>query len=212
MCTGKRPITWWRSVPSKIKSELVGSGMTAHTRRRKTYDMTQPLTAEEGEEMRNFFRGVGKHDPIAKAKGLAERTLAAIAAGDTDPEDFKERAGMGWYSQAIIDRCTWLDQENEQGNNERAQRLAFEIGVLVTEAQFKAAWDADVETAVKNSQTRERVNAQNSIATAEERKALVAAIRSERICGVSEACKIAAQRHPEKGAASTFRTAYYKKL
>lgn len=198
-------------MPSKIKSELVGSGMTAHTRRRKTYDMTQPLTAEEGEEMRNFFRNVGKHDPIAKAKGLAERTLAAIASGDTDPDDFKERAGMGWYSQAIVDRCARLEQENEQGNGERAQRLAFEIGVLVTEAQFKAAWDADVAAALKNSEARERVNDQNRKATPGQRKAMVAEIMIERTCGAMEASKIAALRHPDMGTASTFKTDYYKK-
>ena len=199
-------------MPSKIKSELVGSGMTAHTRRRKTYDMTQPLTADEGEEMRNFFRNVGKHDPIEKAKGLAERTLAAIAAGDTDPDDFKERAGMGWYSQAIIDRCAWLDQENEQGNNERAQRLAFEIGVLVTEAQFKAAWDADVAAAVKNAQARELVNQQNRKASPGQRKAIVAEIMIERGCSATEASKIAALRHRHMGTPSTFRSDYHKNL
>lgn len=149
-------------MPSKIITEQLGSGMTAHTRRRKRYDFTQPVTKEEAAEIRHFFESFRPRDPIQEARGLAERTLAAIEAGDTDKDDFKPYAGMGWYSREIIKRCNWLVKAKERGDDPgRFTELGYEIGVLITEARMKAAWDEDVQTALTTEEQRKRGGGSN---------------------------------------------------
>lgn len=144
-------------MPSKIITEQLGSGMTAHTRRRIRYDFTQPLTKEEGAELRQWFASIKPRDVIEQARGLAERTIAAIEGGNTDPDDFKPYAGMGWYSQEIIMRCDWLVKAKERGDDSnRLIELGYEIGVLMTEARMKAAWDQDVQAALTTEEQRKR--------------------------------------------------------
>lgn len=136
--------------------------MTAHTKRRKKYDFTQPLTKEEATEIRHFFETFRPRDPIEETRKLAERTLAAIEAGETDPDDFKPYAGMGWYSQEIIKRCDWLTKAKERGTEpDRIIELGYEIGVLITEARMKAAWDREVEAALTTEEQRKRGGGSN---------------------------------------------------
>lgn len=154
-------------MPSKITTERLGSGMTAHTRRSTRYDFTQPLTKEEGAELRQRFASVKPRDVIEDARGLAERTLAAIKGGNTDPDDFEPYAGMGWYSLEIVERCNWLVKAKERGDDSsRLTELGYEIGVLVTEARMKAAWDQDVQAALTTEEQRQRGGGSNRKHTA----------------------------------------------
>lgn len=149
-------------MPSKTVSERVGSGVTAHTRRRRTFDLTKPLSKEEIAELRQYFETLQPRDPIEVARRLAERTLAAINGGDSSPDDFKPYVGMGWYSSEIVTRCDWLEKAKKRGEaSERLVELGYEIGVLITEARLKAAWDADVEAALATEEQRRRGGGHN---------------------------------------------------
>lgn len=197
---------WWHSMPSKIVNEPVGSGMTAHVRRRTQYDFTRPLTKNEAQELKGWFERFEAIDPIARARGLAERTLAAIEQGDTDADDFKPHVGMGWYSREILKRCDWLVRSQDRGDEpNRPLELAYEIGALVTEAQLVRAWNRDVEKSIGLRSTRELVNQGNRKADPEWRAKMVEAITAERGRGVTDACRIASQRFPGTGAWTTYR-------
>ena len=118
---------------------------------------------------------------------------------------------MGWYSRRIVLSGKWLDDANEKGDAKLAQKIAFEIGSLITEAQLVWAYNKDVVRSLANGEVRETVNRQNRKASHSERKSIVDRIRAERSCGASEAFQIAALRHPDKGTSATFKTSYYKK-
>ena len=200
-------------MPSKLTSEGIGSGMTAHTRRSTRYDFTQPLAKEEVAEIKQWFASSKPRDVIEEARGLAERTLAAIEGGNTGPEDFKPYAGVGWYSREIIKRCDWLVEANRKcdargGNFKRLTDLGYEIGVLITEARMKAAWDQDVQKAIDHEITRSRVNRTNRKADPEWRAQKVDEIRAETGWGVTNASREAAIRFPTKGVWTTFRDNY----
>lgn len=144
-------------MPSRVISKRVGSGMTAHTDRRTEYDWTQPLTKEEAAEVSSFFANVRPYDPIGRVRGLAERTLQAIADGLSDPHDFEPRVGMGWYSREIIKHCNWIEKARARGDDpSRFVELGYEIGSLITEALLKKAWDQDVEAAQKAEEAHKR--------------------------------------------------------
>ena len=192
-------------MPSKIISEGRGSGITEHTRRR--------IITREANDLLEFFANVKQHDPIQKAKGLALRTMAAIEAGNTDADDFEPFAGMGWYSEEILKRCTWLEKAIERGDDSKhLVALGFEIGALTSEAILKKHADPNYKAGSKHSATRSDVNDQNTKATHATREEIVNAILAERKRGVTDACKIASERFPAKGKASTFYASYYKKL
>lgn len=156
-------------MPSKIITEHLGSGMTAHTRRRTRYDFAEPLTKLEGAEIRQWFANIKPRDVIEEARGLAERTLAAIDGGNTDVDDFKPYSGMGWYSREIIERYECLLKAKERGDDsDQLTKLGYEIGVLITEARMKAAWDQDVKAALATEEQRKRgggLNRKHSVAS-----------------------------------------------
>lgn len=179
--------------------------MTARTTKQTRYDLTQPLAPEEVNELRQWFAGIKPRNRIAEARGLAERTLKAIEDGNSDPHDFEPYSGMGWYSLEIVKRADWLNHPQDEY---RKLELAYEIGVLVTEAQLKAAWDADVEKASHNAEVRDRVNRANSKADPEWRAQIVSEIMAKEGLGVTNACREAEFRYPNKGAWTTFRDNY----
>lgn len=136
---------------SKVTTKRLGSGITAHTQRRTTYDMTQPLTKDELAEIRGWFANIKRRDGIGDARGLAERTIADIEAGDADPDDFEPYEGMGWYSREIIERCDRLDRAKERDeDSDRVAQLGYEIGALITEARIVWAWNDAARTGAKS--------------------------------------------------------------
>lgn len=136
--------------------------MTAYTRRRVIYDLTKPLDSQDAEALRNWFANVKPRNIVTQARGLAERTLDAIKGGNSTPDDFKPYAGMGWYSREILKRCDWLEKAKHRGDDcDRIAELGFEIGMLITEARLKSAWDQDVELAIATEEGRKRGGGHN---------------------------------------------------
>lgn len=198
-------------MPSKITSEKVGSGMTAHTRRRHHFDMTQPLTAAEAEDFDKCLTSIKPYDPIGRARGLAERTLKAIEDGLSDPEDFEPHHGMGWYSREIIKHCNWLEKAKERGDHDQREELGYEIGRLLTEATMTRVWGEPAALGAEELDRRERRRAEQDRLD-EQRRSIVEAILAEpgHKGKVRGALRKAAQRHPET-TEGTFRRSYYKK-
>ena len=185
--------------------------MTAHNKRHKRYDLTQPLTNDEAQEIKQWFAHIKPRDMIEEAYGLAARTLAAINDDGAEPDDFKPYAGMGWYSDEIVKRYNWLAKAKERNEQNQVIELAYEIGVLITEARLKSAWDNDVEYALVTDEQRKQGGEITRKASDAERRAIVEEILAERAQGVRDACRTAAKRFPEMGAKITFKLSYYNK-
>lgn len=203
---------------SKIISEARGSGITRHTRTRRIFDTTQPLSESEGAALLKGFEAIGTASRawgwFEREVAIAERTIRAIeqgAPGSDRPDLFEPYVGPGWYSQEILARANWIESAKKAGNWELLARFSFELGQLTTQIGFKNAFDDDVNAGARHRASRESANAENRLASHSERKAIVSSIMAERGRGVRDACAAAAVQFPELGTKATFKESYYKK-
>jgi hypothetical protein len=85
-------------------------------------------------------------------KAIAERTLAAIEAGErgTDGDRiFEPHHGAGWYSQKILYHIGHIERARERGDIEAACRDSATMAELALTIRLKGAWDKDVEVGIK---------------------------------------------------------------
>jgi hypothetical protein len=157
--------------------------MTRHTRTRRIFDLTGPLSDTEASALSEVFKAIGN---AARAwgwfdheVGVAERTVRAIeegASGSDDPDIFKPHTGAGWYSQEILARAKWIENAKEAGNWELVARFSFELGQLASTIRLKNAHDDNVKAGLRHRSSRESANAENRLASDAERRSIVVGI------------------------------------
>jgi hypothetical protein len=192
--------------------------MTRHSRSRRVFDMTQPLTEAEAVEFEKAFAAISERALpwrwLQREIAIAEHTIREIergAPGSDDPDIFKPHAGAGWYSKEILTRAKWIENAKASANWELVARFSFELGQLAVTILLKNAWDDDIEAAVAIQNARDDAVAATRKWGRDDRIAAIQAVLDEGKLGVTTAFKVAAKRHPGKGGWKAFETDWYSK-
>ena len=126
-------------------TETVGGGISEHQRSRLIVD--GPVTNSEAQEIADALKAAASRNApwawLEREKGIAERTLAAIDAGERGMDGdriFEPHHGAGWYSKEILQRVCWIESARDQGDMERAARMSAELSELATTIRLKK-WD-----------------------------------------------------------------------
>jgi hypothetical protein len=139
---------------SRIREESVGSGITRHTSRRLVLD--GPVEPGDVDALRSSIAAAAKANKpwvwLEREKAIAERTLAAIVAGERDDDGeriFEPHHGAGWYSEKILYHIGHIERARERGDVEGACRDSAMLAELALTIRMKGAWDKDVEVGIK---------------------------------------------------------------
>ena len=147
---------------SRTVTKTVGSGLTRHSKRHMVFD--GPASTDDVERLSQALRTAAEQNVpwawLEREKEIAERTLAAIEAGETGGDGdriFEPWHGAGWFCRAILESAKRIESALAQGNVECVARISAELGELATTIRMKVAWDADLETGVKQRDYLARV-------------------------------------------------------